>query len=362
MPKTRFFTPFIARLSRCLAIVLAFAVVPSLPVTAQEQKVLSLYNWANYFPPALLRRFEQETGIRVQLGIYDSNEQMLERIRKPDHGYDLVVPSDYATALMIREGLAETLDTPKLPNFANILPPHDAPDFDPARKFSAPYLWGTVGFAYDAQAAGDAPLPESWSVLFEPGDALKGKIGMLDDEVEVFNAAAWYLGIDPCSGDEAEHARILDLLQKQAADVEVYDSNGTVTRMLTGAVAVHMQWNTSAHRVRQSRPATVYVYPREGMNWWQDNFVIPAGAPHVEEARTFVNWMLSPRNAAEASNFTGYMNAVRGSVEFMEPALRDDPAINMPEDFADRLRTAPVCPSAIQNMRHELWQKLRGGA
>ena len=155
--------------------------------------------------------------------------------------------------------------------------------------------------------------------------------------------------------------QVLDLLEKQAGDVAAYDSNGTVTRMLTGAVAAHMQWNTSAHRVRQSRQDVVYVYPQEGLHWWQDNFAIPRGASNIEAARTFVNWMLSPRNAAEASNFTGYMNAVRGSAEFLEPALREDPAINMPEGYADRLRTAPVCPSAIQNMRHELWQKLRGG-
>ena len=360
MPRTQPFKLLTAIFRRCLAITLAAVAATATPATAQEQKTLSLYNWPNYFPPNLLRRFEAETGIHVQLGIYDSNEQMLERIRKPDHGYDLVVPSDYAAAQMIQEGLVETLDASALPNFANVLPPHDAPSFDPARKFTAPYMWGTVGFAYDSKAVGNAPVPESWSVLFEPPTALQGRIAMLDDEVEVFSAAAYYLGLDPCSGDEAQHGRILELLEKQAASVAEYDSNGTVTRMLTGAVAAHMQWNTSAHRVRQSRQDVVYVYPQEGLHWWQDNFAIPRGAPNIEAARTFVNWMLSPRNAAEASNFTGYMNAVRGSAEFLEPALREDPAINMPEGYADRLRTAPVCPSAIQNMRHELWQKLRG--
>lgn len=345
-----------------LAVLAAVLLLPGLfggPALSQSGKVLSLYAWPNYIPPSLLRRFEVETGIAVRLGIYDSNEQMLERIRKPDHDYDLVVPSDYAAALMIREGLAAPMDAADLAGFANVLPPHDAPPYDPARRFTAPYMWGTVGFAYDASVVSGPPLPQSWSVLFDPPEALKGRIGMLDDEVEVFNAAAYYLGIDPCTADSDQHARILDLLEKQKTDVAVYESTGTVSRMLTGAVAAYMQWNTSAHRVRRSKPDVVYVYPQEGLNWWQDNFVIPVGAPNADGARRFVDWMLQPRNAAEASNFTGYMNAIRGSDEFLEESLRSDPAINMPQDDAGRLRATESCSPAAREMRHDLWQKLR---
>lgn len=123
---------------------------------ARAEQVLSLYNWPNYLPPALLQRFEAETGIRVRLDIYDTNEKMLERIRAEGHGYDLVVPSDYAVATMIEEGLAEPMDAAGLENFANVASPHDAPAYDPERTYSAPYLWGTVGFSYDPVAIGEA--------------------------------------------------------------------------------------------------------------------------------------------------------------------------------------------------------------
>lgn len=288
---------------------------------ARAEQVLSLYNWPNYLPPALLQRFEAETGIRVRLDIYDTNEKMLERIRAEGHGYDLVVPSDYAVATMIEEGLAEPMDAAGLENFANVASPHDAPAYDPERTYSAPYLWGTVGFSYDPVAIGEAELPDSWSLLFDPPEGLSGKLGMLDDEVEVYNAAAHYLGLDPCTAQEAEQARIEAVLERQKPAVAVYDSTGTVTRLLTGQLDAHMQWNSSAHRARRSRPGLVYVYPREGLTWWQDNFVIPRGAANRQAARTFVNWMMDPRNAAEASNFTGYMNAVSGSRRFLEPAL-----------------------------------------
>ncbi|MFN0265235.1 extracellular solute-binding protein [Tepidamorphus sp. 3E244] len=356
-----------ASLPALIATLIALALFP-LQASAQDEEaapaegeVLSLYIWPNYMPPDLLRRFTEETGIRVDLDIYDSNEKMIERIADPDHGYDLVVPGDYAVELMIKTDMAEPMNVADMANVANIAAPHDAPPYDPAREFSAPYLWGTVGFSYDQSALGDFKPQDSWSMLFEVPEALKGKVGMLDDEVEVFAAAAFYLGLDPCTADEEEQTRIFNLLQRQAPNVATYDSNATITRLMSGAVGAQMQWNTSAHKVRRSLPGVTYVYPIEGLNWWQDNFVIPKGAKNAEAARTFVNWMLDPKNAAAASNFTGYMNTVKGSAELMDKVLREDDAVNMPELYASRLRSVPVCAPEVQAKRHELWTQLRAG-
>jgi spermidine/putrescine transport system substrate-binding protein len=34
--------------------------------------------------------------------------------------------------------------------------------------------------------------------------------------------------------------------------------------------------------------------------------------PCVESAKIFINWMMDPKNVAEASNFTGYMQVPEG--------------------------------------------------
>ena len=79
----------------------------------------------------------------------------------------------------------------------------------------------------------------------------------------------------------------------------------------------------------------------------------------MENARVFIDWMMTPRNAAEASNFAGYMNAVSNSSQYLEPGLRDDPAINMPPEFTVRLRPMETCPPAARDMRHKTWQAFR---
>ena len=54
---------------------------------------LHIYNWGDYTNPELIEKFEKDTGIKVTLDSYDSNETMLAKVRAGGTGYDIVVPS-----------------------------------------------------------------------------------------------------------------------------------------------------------------------------------------------------------------------------------------------------------------------------
>lgn len=325
---------------------------------AQAEGELFLYNWSNYIPPELLSQFEEETGITVNLDVYDSNETMLAKLQAGAAGYDVVVPSGYMVKIMIDEGLAEAINTGEMENFANVMSPHDDPPFDPGRVYSAPYMWGTTGLTYDS-ARLDEPLPESWSSFFDPPEALQGQIAALNDQVEVYNAAAYYLGVSKCTENVDEAQQILELLEAQKPHLAMYQSDGTIDRMIAGEVIMHHQWNGASHRTREKLPTAVYLYPEEGITVWGDNFVVPKAAPNLENARTFINWMMDPEHIAVASNFTGYMNAIQGSEAFLDESLKSDPAVNMPADYADRLRPTEDCSADARELRDRVWTRLK---
>lgn len=151
----------------------------------------------------------------------------------------------------------------------------------------------------------------------------------------------------------------MELLSKQKEMLAMYNSDGTIERMAAGEVAMHQQWNGAFHRAKAQRDSLVYVYPKEGIATFIDNFVIPKGASNVEEAHVFINWMMQPENIAAASNFAKYHNAVAGSEQFMDQALFEDPAINTPQDKLERLRSFQLCsPKALQ-LRTKVWTKLK---
>lgn len=327
------------------------------PATAAGE--LYFYNWTNYFPPELLQKFAAETGIEVTLDTYDSNETLLAKLQAGGTGYDVIVPSDYMVATMIEAGLLQKIDVSAMPAFKNLASPFDQQWFDPERAYTAPYMWGTTGFSYDSQRVPGGQLDDSWRSFFEPPAELRGQVAALNDEVELYNAAALYLGVDKCTESPDEAQRILTVLEKQKPALAMYQSDGTIERMIAGEVIMHHQWNGAAHRTREQLRSAVFVYPREGINFWQDNLAVPVGAPNPENAKTFINWMMQPENIAAASNFTGYMSGIAGAEAFMDESLRSDPAVVMPAEYAPRLSPARNCSDAARELRNRVWTRLK---
>ncbi|WP_020593350.1 extracellular solute-binding protein [Kiloniella laminariae] len=320
---------------------------------------LHLYNWSNYFPPTLLELYEKETGTKVTIDSYASEDDLLAKLQAGGGGYDVIFPGASTLGIMVEKGMLANAGINEMENFSNLLAPFQTIAGDENRKYSAPYMWGTTGFTYDPASVPGGNLEESWKELFEPRDELKGKIAMLNEMTDVWNSAAYYKGIDKCTEDPAEAQEILDLLMAQKPDVKLYSSEGTIDRMIAGEVPLHMQWNGAAHRVKAKKPDVVYVYPKEGTSFWVDNMAIPKDAPNMDEAKAFINWMMRPDIAAEASNYTGYSNAVKGSGEFLKEDLKADPAVNTPENYSDRLRAYKSCSPKSKDLREKVWTKLK---
>ena len=126
---------------------LALSCFTAFSAHAAEPKELFFYNWTDYYPVELLAKFEKETGIKVTMDGYDSNETLLAKLQAGGAAYDVIVPSQSIMQTLIKQDLLMEIDAPTLSNFQYVKGPFRDPSFDPGRKFSAPYLWGTTGFS-----------------------------------------------------------------------------------------------------------------------------------------------------------------------------------------------------------------------
>lgn len=327
------------------------------PVQAADE--LHLYNWANYFPPDLMTKFEAETGIEVSLDTYASDDDMMAKLQAGGSGYDIVFPSGQVVEALIKQDLVEKIDAKSMPNFKNVLEPFQSVAGDENREYTVPYMWGTTGFTYDTAKVPGGKLTESWKEFFEPREELVGQIGALDSTPDLYNAAAYYLGVDKCTEDPAAAQKILDLLLEQKKAVKLYATSGTIDAMVSGETILFQHWNGAAHRTKEKLPTAVYVYPKEGTGFWTDNMMVPKGAPNLEAAKTFLNWMMDPENAAVATNFAGYMNSIKGSREYLDDSLKADPAINMPEEYESRLVPVKFCSPKALDLRNKVWTSLK---
>jgi putrescine transport system substrate-binding protein len=55
-----------------------------------DDKVVNVYNWADYIDPEVIRLFEAETGIKVNYDTYDSSEVLDVKLLTGNSGYDVI--------------------------------------------------------------------------------------------------------------------------------------------------------------------------------------------------------------------------------------------------------------------------------
>ena len=307
---------------------------------------LFVYNWTDYLDQSELTRFTQETGINVVLDVYDSNETLLAKLQAGGNGYDVIFPSDYMVPQLQSLGLLKELNTSELSNAKNIKPEFFDVPWDRERKYTAPYMYGSTGIACN-------PIdPEclqirSWRDYFTTTST---GVSSIKDQNDVVSAALRAVGVTAenlCTTDKEPYQKALELLQN--FHPAVIDSDGSTERMLNGNTTIQQTWNGEVFRMRPDIPDLIYIYPTEGLNLWADNIAIPEGANHVDNAKIFINWLLDPKNVAAQSNYTGYDNAIIGAYEFMDPKVKDDPAIVPPAEFASLLSPTPRCgPDALE--------------
>ena len=318
---------------------------------------VNLYNWTDYISEDLLSRFTEETGIAVNLSNYDSNETMLATLAAGGTGYDVIVPSDYIIPTLIEQDLIQPIDAFAMENAANIDPAFLNPYFDDGRVYTAPYLYGTTGLAVDTSQVPDPP--DSWAEFFAVPDGSDGSIGMMNDQVEVIHAVLRAVGATPCSTDAADYARAEEMLDGFKPSVSVINSDGIIERMAAGENSIHMEWNGAAYRSWLENPNLVYVYPSDGLTLWQDNFAVPAGAPNLEQAKVFINWMMDPSNIAEATNWNAYGNAIVGSDAFVDPDLASSPMVVPGSEQLAFAAPVESCSVEAIDLYDRLWTSFR---
>ena len=109
--------------------------------------------------------FEKETGAKVVMDNFDSNEQMYIKVAN-DESYDLLVPSDYMIQRLIQENLLQKLDHSRLDCLNLLSKDVTGLPYDPENEYSVPYFWGTVGIVYDKTKVDIKDLEEQGFGIF----------------------------------------------------------------------------------------------------------------------------------------------------------------------------------------------------
>lgn len=265
--------------------------------------LLTIYNWGDYIDPALISKFERQTGYRVDYETFDSNESMLTKIRQGGTNYDLVVPSEYTVQRMKKENLLTPLDHRRLTNFHYIAPEFRNQPFDRGNRYSVPYFWGTLGIIYNDQKV-RAQDVQHWSQLWNP--RLRNNLMLIDSARDVFAMALISQEQSVNTTSYAKLKKAQNHLKTLTPNVKAIVADEMKMYMEQDEAAVGVTYSGDAREMMAVNHHLHYVVPSEGSNIWFDNMVIPRAAKNKAAAYAFINFMLEPANAAQNAEYVGY--------------------------------------------------------
>lgn len=334
----------------------ATAMLLATAAMAQAEGELQLYNWGDYTSPELLAKFEAETGIKVTVTDYDSNDTALAKIEAGGHGFDLVVPSANFVQIYVEKGLVQELDLTKLANHGNIAPEWMDDEYDPGRKFSIPWQWGLTGMAVNQTAyAGDI---NTSAIFLDPPPELVGKVNVTPEMNDIISLTTMYLGGEICSEDAELMKKVRDKLV-EAKPKWVSMDYGMTEKMATNDVMASVYWNGAIFRSRLQNPDVKFGYPKEGFPLFMDQVMLLSDAQNTDEAYKFLDFILVPENAAMISAFARYANGIAGSEEFMPADMKDAPEIVIPAEFKDKGVFLRTCTGKAQDYITAIWTELQ---
>ena len=246
-----------------------------------EEARLNFYNWDTYIGETTLDDFEAATGIAVKMDLFADNDELFAKLKEGNPGYDVIVPTNDYVERMITAGMLEPLDHSKVPNMANITPVFQDAAFDPGRKYSLPYMWGTIGIGYRKSKV--SATPESWKHLYE-SDEYSGRIAMLGDGSTIVGIGLKYLGYSYNETDPARIKEVEELVIRQKPHIKAFPPR-TTARTCSSRARSTSPWSGTGTSSR-SWPRTTTsatAVPKEGGLLWEDTLAIPTGAPHPGE-------------------------------------------------------------------------------
>ncbi|MFA6093617.1 MAG: spermidine/putrescine ABC transporter substrate-binding protein [Elusimicrobiota bacterium] len=313
-----------------------------------------LFTWDNYDDPAVFDAFERDTGIRVVVDRFASNEELLAKLMAGSGAYDIVVPSDYMVSVMARQGLLKELDKSRLSVFSQMDPRFLNRPYDRGNRYSVPYLWGVTGIGYDRELVKTPPT--GWADFWKPEYA--GKISLLNDAREVFAMGLQASGYKTSVQDPAVLEKVKQRLVEQKKLVKTYVSENVESVLLSGEVELVHVWSGDLKRAALEKPSLTFVFPKEGGFIFQDNLCVPKNAPNPEGALKLMDFILQARNVARIVEKTRFGAANRESWKLLPKELQSDPTL-VPQDAV--MRKLEWIPDAGDSsaLYDRLWTELK---
>ena len=325
---------------------------PSAPADdgAAATGTLRVSNWPLYMADGFVAAFQTATGLTVDyMEDFNDNEEWFAKNKEPlsrkqDIGADLVVPTQFMAARLAGLGWLNPISEARWTNRGNLRTDLMDNKADPGRKFSAPYLSGMVGLAYNKAATGRdiTTIDDLWDPAF------KGKISLFSDMQDGLGMLMMSQGASPEDPSLESVQKAIDLVRenKDKGQIRRFTGNDYADDLAAGNIVVAQAYSGDVVQLQKDNPDLDFVVPESGGTTFLDTMVIPYTTQNQKAAEEWINFIYDRANYAKLVAFTRYvpvLSDMTAELNKIDPELANNPLINPPAETLAKLKAwAPL--------------------
>jgi spermidine/putrescine transport system substrate-binding protein len=307
---------------------------------------LRISNWPLYMADGFVAAFQGSSKLTVDYKEdFNDNEEWFAKNKEPlsrkqDIGADLVVPTQFMALRLKQLGWLNEISDTRVPNKKNLRPDLLNDKSDPGRKYTAPYMTGMVGLAYNKAATGRAitKIDDLWDPKF------KGKVSLLSDTQDGLGMILTSQGGDVASPTMDGIQKAVDLVkeQKDKGQIRRFTGNDYADDLAAGNIVVAQAYSGDIVQLQADNPDLQFVIPESGGDWFIDTQTIPYTTQNQHAAEAWINYVYDKPNYAKLIAFTQYVPVLADMADELNkinPKLSANPLINPPQNFVDKLHT-----------------------
>jgi iron(III) transport system substrate-binding protein len=283
------------------------------------------------------QEFEAKYGITVNYVRMSSGEALARvNAEKDNPQFDIWWGGPMDSFISAKEsGLLEPYDSP---NYANLVDPAKSKDAD--NQYVGIYM-GSLGFATNTDWLAANPgmeAPTSWDDLLKP--EFKGQIMVAHPSSSgtSYTALATILQI---KGEEAGW----EYLKQYAAQVSQFTKSGAAPAKFVGqgeaAVGIVFSHDI-VNEIDNNKLPLKLTFPSEGTGYEIGAMAILKGAKHMQAAKLWYDWALTPEAQALGPKYKAYQAPTVKGVELSHPELMQVKLINYDFQWAGTNKKAFV--------------------
>ena len=329
---------------------------------------LRISNWPLYMADGFIAAFQTATGLSVDYKEdFNDNEEWFAKNKEPlsrkqDIGADLVVPTQYMAARLIGLGWANQITDSRWTNKKNMRPDLLDAKADPGRKYTAPYMSGMVGLAFNRAATGrDLTKIED---LWDP--AFKGRVSLFADLQDALPMVMMSQGNSPEDPSLEAVQKAVDVIQEQKdkGQIRRFTGNDYADDLAAGNIIVAQAYSGDVVQLQKDNPDLQFVVPEAGSNTFVDTMLIPYTTQNQKAAEAWIDYVYDRANYAKLIAFTRYvpvLSDMSDALNKIEPGLADNALINPPQATLDKLKAwAPLTDEQTVEF-NKVYAELTGG-